>query len=100
MRHLLDLLLLLLLLGLLLVDLLDLRLVAVVVLLVDRLLGPERDRVVDELGVLLDEVLEAALLDVLQLVLLEEARNLGATAERLALGVLLDSEGAASRRLP
>merc|ERR1712054_41903 len=86
-RHLLDLLLL-----LLLVDLLNLRLVAVVLLLlvlvlvivvinllVDRLLGPEADRVVDELGVLLDEVLEAALLKVLELVLLEVAGDLGAT---------------------
>merc|ERR1719261_233787 len=109
-RHLLDLLLLLLLLGgLLLVDLLDLRLVVVLAvllllllvivivvdLLVDRLLGPERDRVVDELAVLLDQVLEAALLEVLQLVLLEVARNLGAAAERLGLGVLLDGERAA-----
>merc|ERR1712138_331686 len=87
-RHLLDLLLLLLLLRLLLVDLLNLRLVALVLLivvinlLVDRLLGPEADRVVDELGVLLDEVLEAALLKVLELVLLEVAGDLGATAER------------------
>merc|ERR1712054_266562 len=90
-RHLLDLLLLLLLLGLLLVDLLNLGLIAiallllvllivvvVVDLLVDRLLGPQRDRVVDELRVLLDEVLEAALLKVLELVLLKVARDLGA----------------------
>ena len=88
-RHLLDLLLLLLLLGLvLLVDLLDLGLVVVVVvllvlvlvlvvvvdLLLGGLLGPELDGVADELGVLLDEVLEAALLEVLELVLLEVAR--------------------------
>merc|ERR1719482_2040796 len=97
-RHLLDLLLLLLLLRLLLIDLLNLRLVAVVLLLlvlvlvivvinllVDRLLGPEADRVVDELGVLLDEVLEAALLKVLELVLLQVAGDLGATAEGLRL---------------
>mmetsp|Transcript_19224 Transcript_19224/g.47842 ORF Transcript_19224/g.47842 Transcript_19224/m.47842 type:complete len:333 (+) Transcript_19224:1564-2562(+) len=115
-RHLLDLLLLflLLLLLLLLLDLLNLRLVAVVAvlllvlllvivivnLLVDRLLGPQRNRVVDELRVLLDEVLQAALLEVLELVLLEVARDLGATAERLAVRVLLHRERAASRRLP
>merc|ERR1719261_970370 len=112
-RDLLDLLLLLLLLGLLLVDLLNLGLVAVVLLLVvlllvvvvihllvDGLLGPQRDRIVDKLRVLLDEVLEAALLEVLELVLLEVARDLRATAERLRLGVLLDRERAAGRRLP
>ena len=115
MGHLLDLLLLLLLLGgLLLVDLLDLGLVVVLAvllllllivvvvvdLLVDGLLRPERDRVVDELRVLLHQVLEAALLEVLQLVLLEVARDLGAAAERLGLGVLLDGERAAGRGLP
>merc|ERR1719258_368618 len=112
-RHLLDLLLLLLLLLRLLVDLLDLGLVAVLLLLlvlrlvlvvvhllVHRLLGPERDRVVDELGVLLDQVLEAALLEVLELVLLEVAHDLGAAPERLAVRVLAHGEGAARRRLP
>merc|ERR1719454_1509720 len=112
-RHLLDLLLLLLLLRLLLVDLLDLGLVALVLLglllllvivvvhlLVHRLLGPERDRVVDELGVLLDQVLEAALLEVLELVLLEVAHDLGAAPERLAVRVLAHREGVARRRLP
>mmetsp|Transcript_23684 Transcript_23684/g.67877 ORF Transcript_23684/g.67877 Transcript_23684/m.67877 type:complete len:618 (-) Transcript_23684:487-2340(-) len=112
-RHLLDLLLLLLLLLRLLVDLLDLGLVAVLLLLlvlllvlvvvhllVHRLLGPERDRVVDELGVLLDQVLEAALLEVLELVLLEVAHDLGAAPERLAVRVLAHREGAARRRLP
>merc|ERR1719311_253016 len=82
-RHLLDLLLLLLLLRLLVVVLV----IVVIDLLVDRLLGPEADRVVDELRVLLDEVLEAALLKVLELVLLEVAGDLGA-AERLRLRVL------------
>ena len=57
-------------------------------------------RVVDELGVLLDEVLEAALLEVLELVLLQVARDLGAAPEGLSLGVLAHRERAASRRLP
>jgi hypothetical protein len=39
--------------------------------------------------VLLDEVLEAALLEVLELVLLEVAADLRAAAELLALGVLV-----------
>merc|ERR1719454_1036182 len=115
-RHLLNLLLLLLLLGglLLLLDLLNLGLVAIVAvlllvllvvlvvadLLVDRLLGPEGDRVVDELRVLLHQVLEATLLDVLELVLLQVAGDARAAAERLALAVLLDGEGPARRRLP
>ena len=54
----------------------------------------------DELGVLLDEVLEAALLEVLELVLLEVASDLGAAPEGLALRVLAHGERAASRRLP
>merc|ERR1719487_842816 len=74
--------------------------VVVVDLLVDRLLGPQRDRVVDELRVLLHQVLEAALLEVLELVLLEVARDLGAAPERLAVGVLPHGERAAGRRLP
>mmetsp|Transcript_24215 Transcript_24215/g.78143 ORF Transcript_24215/g.78143 Transcript_24215/m.78143 type:complete len:287 (-) Transcript_24215:9-869(-) len=112
MRHLLHLFLFLLLLLLLLLNLLNLGLVAITLLLflvlilvvvhlfVHRLLGPERDGVVDELGVLLDQVLEAALLEILQLVLLEVARDLGAAAERLALGILAHSEGAARGGLP
>merc|ERR1719487_1089894 len=113
-RHLLHLLLLLLLLRLVLLDLLDLGLVAVLALLVvvvvvvvvvvdllvDGLLGPQRDRVVDELRVLLHQVLEAALLEVLELVLLEVARDLRAAPERLAVGVLPHGERAAGRRLP
>jgi hypothetical protein len=91
-RDLLDGLGLLLLLGLVLLDLLDLRLVVVVALLlllvlvvvvvdllVDGLLGPERDRVVDELRVLLDEVLEPAREDA-------EREGAGAEAGRLSKG--------------
>ena len=52
-------------------------------------------RVVDELGVLLDEVLEAALLEELELVLLHEELDLGAAAELLARGVAAHGERAA-----
>merc|ERR1711956_137500 len=101
--------------GLLLLDLLNLRLIAVLValllllilvvivvvdLLVDGLLGPKRDRVVDELRVLLHQVLEAALLEVLQLVLLEVAADARAAAQRLAGAVLGHGERAARGRLP
>ncbi|WVZ83180.1 hypothetical protein U9M48_030351 [Paspalum notatum var. saurae] len=69
-------------------------------LLLGGLLGPEIDRIADELGVLLDEVLEAALLQVLELVVLEEERDLGAPPEALPGGVERDGEGATGLRLP
>merc|ERR1711972_620819 len=102
--HLLHLLLLLFFLGLILLLIVLLLILVVVVvvvhLLVDGLLCPQRDRVIDEFGVLLYEVLEAALLDVLELILLQIAGNLRATAEGLSIGVLLHGERTASGRLP
>ena len=64
-----------------------------------RLLDLELDVVGDELGVLLDEVLDAALLEVLELVLLEEERDDGPALDR---GVRAggDREGAAGGALP
>ena len=89
---LLDLLGLLLLLGVILVDLLDLGLVVVALfvlivvviigdLLLGGLLGVELDGEADELGVLLDEVLDALLLEVLGHVLLEVEDDAGTTAD-------------------
>jgi hypothetical protein len=61
---------------------------------------PQRDRVLNELRVLLDDLLEALLLEKLELVLLEEQLDLAAAAELLAGRVVLDRELAARRRLP
>merc|ERR1719313_2623191 len=108
--HLLDLLLWLLLLLLILIDLLDLRLVAILIvvlilvlvvgdLLLSGLLHPEGDRVVDELRVLLDELLDALLVEVLLLVVLEVEDDLGATGE-VSVRVIGHSEGTASGGLP
>mmetsp|Transcript_77935 Transcript_77935/g.170723 ORF Transcript_77935/g.170723 Transcript_77935/m.170723 type:complete len:651 (-) Transcript_77935:325-2277(-) len=115
--HLLGLLLLLLLL-LLLVDLLDLGLVALGTLLLLllillvllgvghllllALLDVELDGETDELAVLLDQILQSALLQELRLVLLQVADDLGATLDLAVdhLGVLLHSERAASTGLP
>merc|ERR1719446_1725733 len=97
---------------LLFLDLLNLGLVAILLLLlvflvvvvidflVDSLLGPERDRIVDELRVLLHKIFQTTLLNVLKLVLLEVAGDLGAAAERLAIGVFLDRKGATGSGLP
>ena len=93
---LLDLLGLLLLLGVVLVDLLDLGLVVVALLvlivvvvigdlLLGGLLGVELDGEADELGVLLDEVLDALLLEVLGHVLLKVEDDLGAAVDLLTV---------------
>merc|ERR1712017_39494 len=108
--HLLDLLLWLLLLLLVLIHLLDLRLVAILIvvlilvlvvgdLLLGGLLHPEGDRVVDELRVLLDEFLDALLVEVLLLVVLEVEDDLGATGE-VSVRVIGHGEGTASGGLP
>ena len=60
----------------------------------------ELDRVRDELGVLLDNVLDALLLEVLELVLLEVETDLGTAAEGRVDGVGRDGEGATGGRLP
>merc|ERR1719506_1165031 len=102
--------LLLLLLLLVLIDLLNLWLVVIAILVLililivgDLLLGglldPEGDRVVDELGVLLDELLDAFLVEVLLLVILEVEDDLG-TAGEVLVRIWGDGEGAASGRLP
>ena len=107
---LLDLLGLLLLLGVLLVDLLDLGLVVVALLvlvivviisdlLLGGLLGVELDGEADELGVLLDEVLDALLLEVLGHVLLEVEDDAGTTADA-GLGGGGDGEGSAGLGAP
>mmetsp|Transcript_8368 Transcript_8368/g.18980 ORF Transcript_8368/g.18980 Transcript_8368/m.18980 type:complete len:674 (+) Transcript_8368:222-2243(+) len=83
----------------LLVVLLVLLLVVILNLLLGGLLGPERDGVRDELAVLLHEVLDAALLEVLELVLLEVEHDLRSTSEVLR-GVLAHGERATSLRLP
>merc|ERR1712144_35984 len=108
---LLDGLLLLLLLLVLLVNLLNLGLLILIAILIlvlilivgDLLLGgllnPEADGVVDELGVLLDELLDALLVEVLLLVVLKVEDDLGATGE-VGSRVGHDGEGATSGGLP
>ena len=54
----------------------------------------------DELGVLLDDVLDLLLLEVLELVLLEEEADLGTTAKVGVDSVGGDGEGASSSGLP
>ncbi len=96
-------------------DVLDLRLVVALLvllhlvfllgliirdLLLALLLHDELDRVADELGVLLDNVLQALLLLVLGLVFLQVEDNLGSPAKGLAIGVGLDREGSAGGGLP
>mmetsp|Transcript_6459 Transcript_6459/g.16731 ORF Transcript_6459/g.16731 Transcript_6459/m.16731 type:complete len:555 (+) Transcript_6459:414-2078(+) len=61
-------------------------------LLVDRLLSPVGDGVADELAVLLHKVLDAALLQVLHLVLLQVQHYLGTAAQGLALRVARHSK--------
>jgi hypothetical protein len=94
------------LLVLVLVDLLDLGLglvlldgLVVINLFLDLLGDDELDGVRDEFGVLLDNVLDPALLEVLVLVLLQEEAHLGAALEGRAV-VLLDGEGPARGGLP
>jgi len=107
----LDLLDLLLLLLLILIDLLDLGLLLLILLLglLSLLIGDlglgllqdvKVDRVGDELGVLANNLLDAALLKVVQLLILEVEDDLGTTAERLALGVLGQGEGTTGSGLP
>lgn len=95
---------------LVLADALDLSLLLLLVLLlllglvVGDLLLPfafhhQLDGVADELGVLLDDLLQSALLQVLHLVLLDVHRDLGSSRQ---LGVVdrLDEEGSSGTRLP
>jgi hypothetical protein len=104
LRHLLDLLRLLLVLVLDVLDLAVLLLLLLLLVLLDlalrRLLDLELDGLADELRVLLDEVLDAALLDELELVLLEVEDDARAALEARRLRVRRDGEGAARRRLP
>ena len=58
------------------------------------------DGVGDELGVLLNDLLDALLLEVLQLVLLEVEADLGTAAERRVDGVGGDGQSTSSGRLP
>ena len=67
--------------------------------LVPLLLDEELDGIPNELRVLLDNVLDALLLVVLSLVLLQVEHDLGATAQRLTV-VRSDGERASSRGLP
>jgi hypothetical protein len=76
------------------------NLVVIVHLLLLLLDLEEIDGVLDELRVLLDEVLQAALLEVLEAVLLHVKDNLGAAAERLARGITANGEVSAGLRLP
>ncbi|KAK8922658.1 hypothetical protein VCV18_006717 [Metarhizium anisopliae] len=69
-------------------------------LLLSLLLNVEVDGVGDELGVLLDNLLDLALIQVFSLLVLEVEDNRGTTAELLALGVSGDAEGTTSTRLP
>mmetsp|Transcript_29164 Transcript_29164/g.51583 ORF Transcript_29164/g.51583 Transcript_29164/m.51583 type:complete len:227 (-) Transcript_29164:200-880(-) len=65
-------------------------------------LNIELDREANELRVLLDQILEAALLEELRLVLLEVANHFGSTFHLTVhhLCILLNSEGTTSSRLP
>ena len=68
--------------------------------LLDLLRHRQLNGVRDELGVLLDNILDALLLEVLELVLLEVEADLGTTAERWVDGVGGDGEGATGGGLP
>mmetsp|Transcript_25734 Transcript_25734/g.38074 ORF Transcript_25734/g.38074 Transcript_25734/m.38074 type:complete len:259 (+) Transcript_25734:1363-2139(+) len=108
---LLDLLRLLLLLPIFLVDIFNLGLVFIITLLVlllilvisdfllFLLLGVETDGETNKLGVLLDKILEAALLEVLLHVLLQVKNNTSTTSKWLG-SIRGNSEGATSSRLP
>uniref|UniRef100_A0A2M4A0C1 Uncharacterized protein n=1 Tax=Anopheles triannulatus TaxID=58253 RepID=A0A2M4A0C1_9DIPT len=68
-------------------------------LLLALLLHQQLDRIADELRVLVDDLLDLALLQVLQLVLLDVQHNLGTAAKRLsAIGA--HGERTSGRRLP
>lgn len=110
--HSLGLLLLLLLLLLLVIDLLDLGLLLLILfllgllsllvrnLLLSLLQDVEVDGVGDELGVLANNLLDTALVQVVGLLILQVQDDLGTTAELLTLGILGEGEGATSGRLP
>ena len=68
--------------------------------LLDLLRHSELDRVGDELGVLLDNLLDLLLLDVLELVLFEVEADLSTTADGRVDGIGGDGEGATRSRLP
>lgn len=102
---------LLLLLLLILIDLLDLGLLLLVLLLGllslligDLLLGllqdVQVDGVGDELGVLADNLLDASLVEVVHLLILQVEDDLGTATELLALGVLSQGESTTSGGLP
>ena len=102
---------LLLLLLLLVIDLLDLGLLLIILLLglLGLLIGDlglgllqdvKVDGVGDELGVLANNLLDAGLIEVVHLLILQVKDDLGTTAELLALGVLLEGESATGGRLP
>lgn len=69
-------------------------------LLLGLLLNQEVDGEADELGVLLDEVLDAALLKVLLLVVLKVENDVGTAGDTLVLGVLSHGERATSGGRP
>src|SRR3569833_1925852 len=69
-------------------------------LLLRLLLDVEVDGVRDELGVLLDDLLDLALVEVVEQHNQQVQDDLGTAAQRLALGVGRDGEGATSTRLP
>ncbi|KAI6770984.1 hypothetical protein HG531_009839 [Fusarium graminearum] len=100
-----------LLLLLIVIDLLDLGLLVITLLgdllgllirnlLLGLLLDVEVDGVRDELGVLLDDLLDLALVQVVGLLLLEVEDDGGTTAKLLAAGVLSDGESTTSAGLP
>ena len=102
---------LLLLLLLLVIDLLDLGLLLIILLLglLGLLIGDlglgllqdvKVDGVGDELGVLANNLLNAGLVEVVHLLILQVKDDLGTTAELLALGVLLEGESATGGGLP
>lgn len=70
-----------------------LLLLLVLDLLLYLLLNDKLDRVADELGVLLDDVLDPLLLEVLDLVLLQVQSELGTTSKRWVDGILGDGVG-------
>lgn len=68
--------------------------------LIDFLLNSEGDRVVDVLGVSLDDLLDLLLFKILELVLLEVKADLATTAEGFVGLIEADGELATSGRLP
>ena len=84
----------------LLVILLNLFGLGLVDLLFDLLGHDKLNGVRDELGVLLDNLFDALLLQVFELVILHEQAQFRTTANRVATGVLSNGERATSRALP